>query len=125
MDYDQIRAMAAHGISFFSDADGEKAYKIITSGGGVVIGDDGLEVAVPEQTAYLSGLVRDINIRDINGDSIKAGDKRGIFNADIPIDFGMVIYVDGEAYTVVNPRPIKPTGTVVAYRPILRRIAGV
>lgn len=125
MDYEQIRAMAAQGISFFSDADGENAYKIITSGGGVVIGDDGLEVTLPEQTAYLSGLVRDINIRDINGDSIKAGDKRGIFNADIPIDFGMVIYVDGEAYTVVNPRPIKPTGTVVAYRPILRRIAGV
>lgn len=125
MDYASIRAMASQGVAFFSDGDGENDFKIIINGGGVTIGPDGSEIHNPPQEAYLSGLVRDVNIRDVNGDSIKAGDKRGIFNADVPIDFGMVIYVDDEAYTVVNPRPIKPTGTVVAYRPILRRIAGV
>ena len=124
MDYSKIRDMALAGIAFFSDEDGEKAYKLIISGGGVKIGSDGKEVKVDEQSAMLTGLVRAVSINSINGESIKVGDMRGIFGPEVPIDFGMRIVVDGKMYTVIDPRPIKPTGTVVAYRPILRRVAG-
>lgn len=124
MDYSKIRARAVAGIKFFSDSDGENAYKLVITGGGVQTGPDGKEVVVPEESALLTGLVRAVSVRDINGESIRAGDKRGIFGPDIEIKMGMVIYVDGEAYSVVDPRPIKPTKTVVAYRPILRRVAG-
>lgn len=121
MDYNAIREMASSGIAFFSDGDGE--FEIITSRGGVTIGDDGKEYYAPEQRGTVYGLVRDIKARDINGETILPGDKRGIFNADTAIEVDMVVIVDGEHWVVTDARPIKPTGTVVAYRPILRRIS--
>lgn len=120
MNYDEIRAMASSGIDYFSDGDGE--FVLIISAGGIKI-VNGKEVKTPEVRGVAKGLVRDVNDRDINGESILAGDKRGIFNADQPISKGMRIIVDDEHYVVVNARAIKPTGTVVAYRPIIRRIA--
>lgn len=120
MNYSEIQAMASAGIDFFSDGDGE--FVIIISGGGVKI-VNGKEVTVQEQRGMVKGLVRDVQDREINGESILVGDKRGIFNAAQEITKGMRIIVDDEYYTVTNARPIKPTGTVVAYRPILRRIA--
>lgn len=120
MDYDYIRQMTESGIEFFSDNDGN--FTIITSGGGVKI-VNGKEVQVPEVRGTVRGLIREVKDRDINGETILAGDKRGIFNADVEIKKGMRIIVDDEHYNVVNARPVRPTGTTVAYRPILRRIA--
>ncbi|AUV57181.1 head closure Hc1 [Enterobacter phage Ec_L1] len=120
MNYKHIQKMATAGINRFSDDNGW--FDIIISGGGKkVIG--GKEVVIPEERSVIKGAVRDVNDRDVNGDSIRAGDKRGFFTCDQEIKQGMRIIIDGEAYTVVNARPIKPTGTVVAYRPILRRVA--
>ncbi|QHJ82309.1 MAG: hypothetical protein [Bacteriophage sp.] len=123
MDYKAIKARADAGIRFFSDSDGESAYRLIISGGGKYIDENGDQQTLPPQEAFLTGLVRDVSIRDVNGDSIRSGDKRGIFGGDQLIDVGMIIYVDGIQYRVTDPRPVKPTGTVVAYRPILRRVA--
>lgn len=122
MNYNNIRNMASRGIKFFSDKDGK--FEIIISGGGVKF-ENGEEVEVERETAIITGAIRDVNDRDINGESILVGDKRGFFTADVAIDKGMIIIVDDQHYTVVNARPIKPTKTVVAYRPILRRIASV
>ncbi|WP_279025573.1 hypothetical protein [Gibbsiella quercinecans] len=120
MNYASIQRMATKGIDFFSDGDG--VFEIILSGGGVVF-EGGREVVKSEQRGQVKGAVREVKDRDINGDTILAGDKRGFFTHDVAIEKGMIIIVDGEHYTVVSARPIKPTGTVVAYRPILRRVA--
>lgn len=120
MDYNQVRNMAADGINLMSDSDG--IYEIIVSGGGVQV-IEGEEVHVEPVSAIVKGLVRDVNSRDVDGETILAGDKRGIFSYHQEIKKDMRIIVDGETYVVVNPRPIKPTGTVIAYRPILRRVA--
>lgn len=122
MNYAKIQRMATKGINFFSDEDG--SFVLITSGGGSeFIG--GKIVTVPERRETIKGAIRDVKDRDINGDTIQAGDKRGFFTHEVAIEKGMIVIVDGEHYTVVNARPVKPTSTVVAYRPILRRIATI
>lgn len=120
MDYNQIRNAALDGINMMSDHEG--IYQILLSGGGVKM-VHGKEVKEDPVWGIVKGLVRDINDRDINGDTILAGDKRGIFTHQVEIKKDMRIIVDNETYVVVNPRPIRPTGTVIAYRPILRRVA--
>lgn len=108
------------GINIFSDSDG--TFTMETGRGGVEI-IDGVEVPASGGVAVINGLVREIKTRDIDGEYIQFGDKRGIFTSKVPILQGYKIVVDGETYVVVDPRPVKPTGTVVAYRPILRRVA--
>lgn len=120
MNYEQIRSMASAAIDFFSDGDGN--FKCITQPGGVkMVG--GVEVPVPEQSVMIHGLIRSPKLRDVDGEQIMVTDKLGIFNADVEIKKGYRVVVDGETYTVTEPRPIRQTGTTVAYRPILRRIA--
>lgn len=120
MNYKQIQKMATAGIKNFSDDNGW--FDLIISGGGKkVVG--GKEVIIPEERGVIKGAIREVKDRDVNGDSIRAGDKRGFFTCDQEIKQGMRVIIDGEAYTVVNARAIKPTGTVIAYRPILRRVA--
>lgn len=120
MNYSQVESLMRTGINIFSDSDG--TFTMETGKGGVEI-VDGVEFPVSGSTALINGLVREIKTRDIDGDYIQFGDKRGIFTSEVPILQGYRIIVDDETYTVVDPRPVKPTGTVVAYRPILRRVA--
>lgn len=120
MNYADIEAINRAGVNFFSDAGG--VYNM-TTGAGYVEVINGVEVDVPKQTFQIKGLVRDIKNRDIDGDFIQFGDKRGIFTAEVEIKQGYQITVDGEVFVVVDPRPVKPTTTVVGYRPILRRVA--
>lgn len=119
MNYNEILYHATAGINFFSDDSGE--FTLFIPGGIRIV--NGTEVRHPDVTATLKGVVRDFSARDIDGEMIVAGDKRGIFTADVPIEKGNRVIVDGEHYTVTDPRAIKPTGTVIAYRPVLRRVA--
>lgn len=120
MNYAKIQRMATKGINFFSDDNG--VFDLIVSGGGAEL-VNGEIVQKPEVVKKIKGAVREIKDRDINGDTILAGDKRGFFTHEVEISQGMIVVVDGEHYRVVNARPVKPTSTVVAYRPILRRVA--
>lgn len=121
MNYEKIQRMATKGINFFSDKDG--VFDLIVSNGGDAEFINGKIVKKAEVRAKIKGAIRDVKDRDINGDTILAGDKRGFFSHEVPIEQGMTVIVDGEHYRVVNARPVKPTKTVVAYRPILRRVA--
>lgn len=120
MNYSQVESLMRTGINIFSDGDG--VFTMITGTGSVQI-VNGVEVEVAGGVALVKGLVREIANRDIDGDYIQFGDKRGIFTSQVPILQGYRIVVDGEQFVVTDPRPVKPTGTVVAYRPILRRVA--
>ena len=120
MNYNEIESITRAGINFFSDANG--VYEMSTGAGYVEI-VNGVEVEVPAQTFQLKGLVREIKTRDIDGEFTQFGDKRGIFTAQVEIKQGYQIKVDSETFVVIDPRPVKPTGTVVGYRPILRRVA--
>lgn len=120
MDYSALTGMATQGVAFFSNG---QQYDIIISGGGVKV-VHGVEVDVPEVRGKVTGVIRSVSSRDINGETIIAGDMRGIFDNSQEISKGMRIIYANETYNVVDPRPIRPTGTtVIAYRPILRRIA--
>lgn len=120
MNYSQVESLMRSGINIFSDGDG--AYTM-TTGVGYVDVINGVEVEVPAQSFQIKGLVREIKNRDIDGEFIQFGDKRGIFTSEVEIKQGYQVTVDSEVYMVVDARPVKPTGTVVAYRPILRRVA--
>lgn len=122
MNYKAIQARASAGIKFFSDADG--VFNKYTKGaGGGIDPETGKDIIPGEVVMTIKGAIRNVNDSDINGETILAGDKRGFFTHDVPIMEGDEIEVDGERYRVVNARPVKPTGTVVAYRPVLRRVA--
>lgn len=120
MNYSQVESLMRSGINIFSDGDGTYT---MTTGVGYVDVIDGVEVEVPAQSFRIKGLVREIKSRDIDGEFIQFGDKRGIFTSEVEIKQGYQVTVDSEVYVVVDARPVKPTGTVVAYRPILRRVA--
>lgn len=119
MDYDEVRDLIEQGIEIMSDGDG---WFDVRRGGGVKI-VNGNEVSTPTIRFKVYGFIRDVSTRDVDGENILASDKRGTFKHDPELITGDEVFVDGEAYRIVNLRPVKPTGTVVAYRPILRRIA--
>lgn len=120
MNYNEIARMAAEGINFFSDSNGE--FKCITQRGSVeIIG--GEEVEKPEISVMIKGLIRSPKVREVDGETIRVTDKLGVFNNKVEIKNGYHIDVDGELYVVVEARPIRQTNVTVAYRPILRRIS--
>ena len=120
MNYNEIARMATEGINFFSDGNGD--FKCITQRGSVeIIG--GEEVEKPEISVMIKGLIRSPKLREVDGETIRATDKLGVFNNKVEIKNGYHIDVDGELYVVVEARPIRQTNVTVAYRPILRRIS--
>lgn len=120
MNYNEIARMATEGINFFSDGNGE--FKCITHRGSVeIIG--GEEVEKPDISVMIKGLIRSPKLREVDGETIRATDKLGVFNNKVEIKNGYHIDVDGELYVVVEARPIRQTNVTVAYRPILRRIS--
>ena len=121
MRYSEIQKLASEGIMSFTELPIGGAAILITGGGVEFAG--GEEVQMDEVRTPIRGVIRDIQARDFNGDTIRAGDRRGIFTHDVPIERGNWIESDGVRYEVKDARPIKPAGTVVAYRPILRRVA--
>lgn len=125
MDYNAIKSMANAGIAFFADQDGGSEFDVIISGGGIKIDPKtGDEIEVAEERGKVFGVIRDVRDRDVDGESILADDKRGIFqDPGFEIKKGMIVIVDGVHYSVVVNRRIKPGSTIVAYRPILRQVA--
>lgn len=121
MQYSEIQKLASEGILSFTEIPLGGDCILITGGGVIMAG--GQEVELDEVQTPIRGVIRDINARDVNGDTIRAGDRRGIFTHDVPMDKGNWILSEGVRYEVADARPIKPAGTVVAYRPILRRVA--
>lgn len=120
MNYRDIARMAKDGIAFFSDANGE--FECITNfSGSRMIG--GVEVHEPKETMKIKGFIRSPRVAEVDGEMVCATDKLGVFNADVEIRNGYQVIIDGQAYIVVEARPIRQTGVTVAYRPILRRIA--
>lgn len=122
MNYDAVRKLAKDGIDFFADPMLGGGECTLIRGGGVKM-VNGVEVVQPQETFVIRGVIRDVHSRDVNGDTIRAEDKRGIFTYQEVIDKGNWMLIEGVKYEVVDPRPIKPCGAVVAYRPILRRVA--
>lgn len=120
IDYAEVQRLTDQGINAFSGGSG--TFDIIISGAGKKM-VNGKEVSVPEVRGKVHGAVRAINMRFIDGESIKMGDKRAFFSNVTPIENGMIIILDGKQWRVIDNRPVDPTQThVIAYRPILRRI---
>lgn len=120
IDYNEIQRMTDQGIADFSN--GGSFEVILTAGGVQVI--DGEEVEIPEERGTVYGAVRAISYRYIDGVSIMAGDKRAFFSNVTPLKNGMIVILEGQHWRIVDTRPVNPTqGHVIAYRPILRKVA--
>ncbi|MCF0178632.1 MAG: hypothetical protein HUJ97_00100 [Bacteroidales bacterium] len=119
MDHRLLQQQIKTGINLLSDGDG--VFDATTQPTFAIV--NGYEQSTPGRSYTVKGVIREFKARDIDGDIIKFGDRRGIFTADSVISEGDRVYIDNEAYTVIDPRPVKPTGTVIAYRPVLRRAA--
>lgn len=120
MDYNQIAGMATAGIEFFSDGKGEFDCIVQQSSVSIV---GGVEVEVPEVVEKIKGFVRSPRTREVDGERILATDKLGVFNNAVELKNGYQVFIDGECYVIKESRPIRQTGTTVAYRPIMRRVA--
>lgn len=119
MNHALLQQQIKTGINLLSDGNG--IFEATTQPTISIV--NGYEVRTPGTSYTVRGVIREFKARDIDGDIIKFGDRRGIFTADSVVSEGDRIYIDQEAYTVIDPRPVKPTGTVIAYRPVLRRAA--
>lgn len=122
VNYDEVQRLTDQGINAFS-GNNQNGFDIIISGGSVeIVG--GEEVDVPEVTGKVYGAIRAISYSQIDGESIILGDRRGFFSNVTPIENGMIIILNDEHWRVVDSRPINPTQShVIAYRPILRKVA--
>ena len=121
IDYNMVQQLTNQGIDAFS---GGSTFELITTGGGTRVDESGIEYEAPESRVTISGGVRAISYRYIDGENIKFGDKRGFFSNAVPIENDMIIVLDGEHWRVVDNRPVNPTQShVIAYRPILRKVA--
>ena len=120
INYNEIARMAEAGIRFFRGGSGEYQCTTNFSGAQIVNGE---EIYEPKQVVTVKGFVRNPTFREIDGESIIAGDKLGCFDNSQKIEKGYQILIDGETYMVSDPRPIRQTNVTVCYRPILRRIA--
>lgn len=120
INYNEVARLATSGINFFRGGSGE--FDCVTSASGTKM-VNGEEVYEPKQTVAVKGFVRDPKFREIDGEAILANDKLGCFDNSQKIEKGFQIVIDGEAYVVTDPRPIRQTNVTVCYRPILRRVA--
>lgn len=122
INYDEVQRLTDQGIDAFSGNGGD--FDVILSGGGVEINDKGEEVVKPVVMGKVHGAVRAVSYRMIDGESIKMGDKRAFFSNVTPLENGMIVILGGEHWRIVDTRPVDPTQShVIAYRPILRRVA--
>lgn len=120
IDYNEIQRMTDQGIADFSDG---ASFEVILTAGGVKI-VDGEEVKIPEERGTVYGGVRAISYRYVDGVSIMAGDKRAFFSNVTPLKDGMIVIIDGQHWRIVDTRPVNPSQNhVIAYRPILRKVA--
>lgn len=120
MNYSDLAAEATAEILFFSDENG--TFECITQAGGVSI-VNGVEVERPEVRENITGFIRNPRRHEVNGDTIRATDKLGVFTNDVNLEQGYSVFIDGEKYTIVDPRPVRQTATTLAYRPVMRRVA--
>lgn len=120
INYNEIAKMAESGIRFFRGGTGEFKCETNFSGTRIV---DGIEFNEGKEEITIRGFVRSPKIREVDGESILATDKLGVFDASVKIENGYKVIIDDQKYKVVESRPIRQTGVTVAYRPILRRIA--
>lgn len=119
MNYGEIHRQINAGVRFFGN--GQKHMFYTTQGSVTMVG--GVEVPAERQTVEIEGVLRQAKKRDIDGESVIAGDWLGFFGSEIAIKKGYEVCLHGERYTVVDERPVMPGGDVLAYRPVMRRIA--
>lgn len=120
VNYNDVARMATSGINFFRGGNGEFNCVANFSGASMV---DGVEIHEPKQEFKIRGFVRSPKTREVDGESIMATDKLGVFDNSQKLEKGYTVTIDGQKYVIIEPRPIRQTNVTVAYRPIMRRIS--
>lgn len=100
----------------------KSAFKVIRGGSGVTM-VNGVETYQQESERAVVGFVRRPKTHEVDGDLIIATDWLGNFTNEVEIRQGDYMIIHGERYIVTDARPLAPTGDVISYRPIMRRVA--
>ena len=93
-------------------------WQITRPGKVTVIG--GVEQVQEEQQLTAVGIRTDYQPSEIDGKLIIGGDVRIVFTADTVLEIGDLVDIDGTAYRIVNPYPVKPAALLLCYRAQLR-----
>ena len=80
----------------------------------------GVEHVQPEQQLTAVGVRTDYQPAEVDGELIQGGDVRIVFTDETPLMIGDLVDIDGSAFRVVKPNPVKPASLVLCYRAQLR-----
>ncbi|HFV9215007.1 TPA: hypothetical protein ACIAHZ_004393 [Enterobacter roggenkampii] len=94
------------------------AHNVTRKGTLIVIG--GVEHRSEDIQFIATGVKTDYAPGEIDGTVIENGDIRIVFTAEKEIKIGDVVDIDGTAYRVVKPNPVKPAVLVLCYKAQLR-----
>lgn len=114
INYLRVRAAATRLLT-----ENGRVYQLIR-GGATVRDQFGKEVATPEITATVTGVITEYSSREIDGSLIATGDKKlaATFETEVRIDDR--IEIDGKKWRVVQPNPVKPADVLISYNIQLR-----
>lgn len=96
-----------------------KAYQL-TRGGSTIRDQFGKEVTTPAVTATVTGVITEYSSREIDGSLIATGDKKLAATAETEVRIDDRIEIDGKAWRVVQPNPVKPADVLISYNIQLR-----
>ncbi len=121
MDVDQARESISNSILFVGN---DLSFDVTRAGIITVI--DGEDVKTDDSTFSVTGANASIDPRLIDGTNILSGDRKLliIYEENMTIEVNDIFIIDGSAWFVVNPQPVKPTGDVLCWHPILRKGSG-
>ncbi|EIY5055169.1 hypothetical protein ML056_003481 [Klebsiella variicola] len=80
----------------------------------------GVEQVQPEQQLTAVGVRTDYQPAEVDDKLIQAGDVRIVFTDETPLMIGDLVDIDGTAYRIVKPNPVKPGALLLCYRAQLR-----
>ncbi|AOM40173.1 hypothetical protein [Xenorhabdus hominickii] len=84
------------------------------------VDDNGMEHHEPETRFKVIGVRAKYNPHEVDGALILANDVKLIFSAEIAIEKGDLVQVDGHWLRVLEPNPVKPADIVLCYQSQLR-----
>ncbi len=96
-----------------------KAYPL-TRGGTTIRDQYGKEVTTPAVTGAVTGVITEYSSREIDGSLIATGDKKLAATAETEVRIDDRIEIDGKAWRVVQPNPVKPADVLISYNIQLR-----
>ena len=93
----------------------------LTRAGDIVRDTQGRETRLPDTFYSVVGIVTKYSLAEYQNSNIQGGDIKLVCTAQLEIQNGDYIDLDGSRFRVINPNPIQPANTRLVYVAQLRR----